>query len=52
MFPLRDDNPTIHTSVATFTIIGLNVATWIFLQGLGCSRAPGAIDLRVRVDPR
>jgi membrane associated rhomboid family serine protease len=35
MFPLRDDNPTVHTSVATFTIIGLNVASWIFLQGLG-----------------
>jgi len=35
MFPLRDDNPTFHTSFATFTIIGLNVATWIFLQGLG-----------------
>ncbi|MHB8789493.1 MAG: rhomboid family intramembrane serine protease [Desulfobulbaceae bacterium] len=35
MFPLRDDNPTIHTSVATFTIIGLNVASWALLQGLG-----------------
>jgi membrane associated rhomboid family serine protease len=40
MFPLRDDNPTIHTSVATFTIIGLNVAAWIFLQGLG---SPGPL---------
>lgn len=40
MFPLRDDNPTIHTSVATFTIIGLNVASWIFLQGLG---SPGPL---------
>lgn len=35
MFPLRDDNPTIHTSFATFAIIGLNAATWISLQGLG-----------------
>ena len=35
MFPLRDENPAIHTSVATFIIIGLNVAVWIFLQGLG-----------------
>jgi membrane associated rhomboid family serine protease len=40
MFPLRDDNPTIHTSFATFTIIGLNVASWIFLQGLG---SPGPL---------
>lgn len=35
MFPLRDDNPTLHTSVATFAIIGLNAASWVFLQGLG-----------------
>jgi membrane associated rhomboid family serine protease len=35
MFPLRDDNPTIHTSFATFTIIGLNIAAWVSLQGLG-----------------
>ena len=40
MFPLRDDNPTIHTSVATFTLIGLNLAAWIFLQGLG---SPGPL---------
>ncbi|MGV8072945.1 MAG: rhomboid family intramembrane serine protease [Syntrophobacteraceae bacterium] len=35
MFPLRDENPTIHTSVVTFVIIGLNALTWIFVQGLG-----------------
>jgi len=35
MFPIRDENPTINTSFATFTIIGLNVASWILLQGLG-----------------
>ncbi|MBN1761444.1 MAG: rhomboid family intramembrane serine protease [Chitinispirillaceae bacterium] len=35
MIPLRDENPTLHTSVATFTIIALNVASWIFLQGAG-----------------
>jgi len=35
MFPLRDENPTVHTSVATFSIIGLNVAAWTILQGLG-----------------
>ncbi len=41
MFPLRDENPTLHTSVATFTIIALNVLSWIFLQGLGSN--PGLI---------
>jgi hypothetical protein len=37
MFPLRDDNPTLHTSVVTFVIIGINVVTWIFVQGMGFS---------------
>lgn len=35
MFPIRDDNPTIDRSVITFGIIGINVFTWIFIQGLG-----------------
>jgi len=35
MFPLRDENPTVHTSVATFIIIGVNVALWALIQGLG-----------------
>ena len=39
MFPLRDDNPTLGTSVATFAIIGLNVAAWVLAQGLGSEPA-------------
>ncbi|MBN2061610.1 MAG: rhomboid family intramembrane serine protease [Deltaproteobacteria bacterium] len=35
MFPLKDENPTYHKSFATFTIIGLNVLAWIFVQGVG-----------------
>jgi membrane associated rhomboid family serine protease len=35
MFPIRDDNPTFSTAWATFLIIGLNIAAWIMLQGLG-----------------
>ena len=35
MFPIRDDNPTLSTAWATFLIISLNVASWIWLQGLG-----------------
>ncbi|MBN2037158.1 MAG: rhomboid family intramembrane serine protease [Chitinispirillaceae bacterium] len=35
MFPLRDDNPTINKSVATLIIIAINIAVWIFVQGLG-----------------
>ncbi len=35
MFPIRDDNPRLHTSFATFTIIGLNVISWVWLQGFG-----------------
>ena len=39
MIPLRDENPTLGTSTATFAIIGLNVAAWIFVQGLGAEPA-------------
>ncbi len=35
MFPIRDENPTIHTSVATFILIAVNLAVWVFVQGLG-----------------
>lgn len=35
MFPIRDDNPQILTPYATITIVALNVAAWIFLQGMG-----------------
>lgn len=39
MFPLRDENPTVHTSVITFVIIGINVAAWVLIQGLGAHPA-------------
>jgi membrane associated rhomboid family serine protease len=39
LFPLRDDNPTLHSSVATFALIGLNACAWFFLQGLGAEPA-------------
>ncbi|GAB4343208.1 MAG: rhomboid family intramembrane serine protease [Desulfobulbaceae bacterium] len=42
MFPLRDDNPTLNTSLATFLIIGLNAASWIFIQHLGAN--PGLAE--------
>lgn len=35
MFPLRDDNPTLRTSLATFLLVGLNVVVWVLVQGLG-----------------
>src|SRR5262249_7154306 len=35
LIPLRDDNPTLGTSVATLVLIGANLATWVFVQGLG-----------------
>lgn len=39
MFPLRDDNPALSTSIATFAIIGLNVASWLLVQRLGTEPA-------------
>jgi membrane associated rhomboid family serine protease len=35
MFPIRDDNPTLHTSVATFAIVGINIIIWVLVQGMG-----------------
>ncbi len=35
MFPIRDDNPQILTPYATYGIVLINVAAWVFLQGLG-----------------
>ena len=35
MFPIRDENPTLRIPIATFAVIGLNIASWIFVQGLG-----------------
>ncbi|HVN38773.1 MAG TPA: rhomboid family intramembrane serine protease [Myxococcota bacterium] len=35
MIPLRDDNPKLGPALATILIIGVNVAVWIFVQGLG-----------------
>jgi membrane associated rhomboid family serine protease len=39
VFPIRDENPTVHTSVLTFVLIAANVAVWIILQGLGSEPA-------------
>jgi membrane associated rhomboid family serine protease len=39
LIPLRDDNPTLGASIATFIIIGANIAAWIFVQGFGAEPA-------------
>ena len=35
MFPIRDDNPSILTPYATYAIVFVNAAAWIFLQAFG-----------------
>ena len=35
MFPYRDDNPTLAPPVVTVALIGLNVAAWLLIQGMG-----------------
>jgi len=39
MFPYKDDNPTLVTPVVTILLIGLNVAVWILVQGMGTDPA-------------
>jgi membrane associated rhomboid family serine protease len=35
VIPYHDENRTIRTPVVTFTLIGLNVAVWVLVQGAG-----------------
>jgi rhomboid family protein len=35
LFPYHDENETQRTPYVTFTIIGLNVLAWLFIQGAG-----------------
>ncbi|MBN1268860.1 MAG: rhomboid family intramembrane serine protease [Kiritimatiellae bacterium] len=51
MFPLRDENPTLHRSVATFVLIGVNIAVWILAQGFGSAQAVAASVARFGVIP-
>jgi membrane associated rhomboid family serine protease len=39
LFPLRDDNPTIGSSAITVALVGLNLAAWFLVQGLGTEPA-------------
>jgi membrane associated rhomboid family serine protease len=39
MFPYRDDNPTLRPAVVTYLIIAINVAVWVFVQGVGTDPA-------------
>ena len=51
MFPIRDDNPHILTPYATYGIALLNVATWIFVQGMGMEPALSASVCRLGLIP-
>ena len=37
MFPLRDENPTLLTPIITIALIALNVAVWVYVEGMGLS---------------
>ena len=39
MFPISDDNPTLHTPWMTYVILALILAAWVVLQGAGLSEA-------------
>jgi len=42
MFPLSDENPHFLTPYTTYALIALNIAAWIFVQGLGMEPRLGA----------
>ncbi|MBL8029516.1 MAG: rhomboid family intramembrane serine protease [Fibrobacteres bacterium] len=39
MFPLRDENPTVNKSLATFLIIAGNILSWILIQSGGSGQS-------------
>lgn len=39
MIPFRDENPTLHTPIATYVLIGMNIFVWVTVQGLGMNPA-------------
>jgi len=39
VFPLRDENPTLHHSIATFALVAANAVVWIFVQKMGTTPA-------------
>jgi membrane associated rhomboid family serine protease len=42
MFPIRDENPTLHKSITTYAIIVINALVWVFIQNAGFN--PGFIQ--------
>jgi len=39
MFPYKDENPHFHPPILTYVLVGLNVAVWVLVQGLGSEPA-------------
>ena len=39
MFPIRDENPQLRVPYVTYALIGINLLSWVFLQGLGSDPA-------------
>jgi len=39
MFPIRDENPTLRTPIATYVLIGMNLVVWAVVQGFGLTEA-------------
>lgn len=45
MFPISDDNPTLHTPWMTYVILALIFASWLLVQGAGFSEEQLAISI-------
>lgn len=45
MFPISDDNPTLHTPWMTYVILALIFAAWVLVQGAGFSEEQLAVSV-------
>ena len=51
MFPVKDENPTLHPPVVTYVLIAVNVLVWVMVQGMGQSPLLEASVCRYGVIP-
>ena len=51
MFPIRDDNPHFLTPYVTYSIIAVNVLSWLLVQGMGSEPALSASVCKLGLMP-
>lgn len=51
MIPIRDENPTLHTPILTYLLVGMNLFVWVAIQGMGENTAMAEAFCRYALIP-